>query len=432
MYVSRVAAFFVLTLFAAPAWAGLVENHFPGKTEATVVTEFEAGLSAFLTARLKDTGVVLRMYAPVAKNVEVHVQLTSVEGEKTVWTTLVNAGWLKEQCEYALEPFGKTYTIEIAKIPPAEVATWFSAKTRMASEVVACACWLANKGELWLANGEVANLAAHKTDLKKDVEEWLAAKNGWTLPSEGLNVVATHDLKHNEDGELLLTKEASAAWFKKLDEECKDAFKVLEKLQGSDVKSKPGNRKNSPGMRLAILQKYVDRFGKKYAGTAFMAKKGTKDLQLIADAVKADLEWLETEKYKAERKGIEKDWAGASKHYETLQRADPLDPDLLLSTAYAFHMTAKVTDGARKSEDPAAAKKAAMYYEDLILIYPTSLGYRNHAGVNWLACGEKTKAKEHHEEVVRRIDEKATAKKELTENERQNREFAEGQLKLIN
>jgi hypothetical protein len=430
MYVSRVAVL-IAVLCASPAWAGLVENHFEGKTEAAVASEFEAGLGAFLTTRLKDTGTVLRMYAPVAKNVEVYVQLMSVEGDKTIWMTLVNAGWLKEQCVYAMEPLGKTYTFETVDIPPAEVATWFTAKNRMPAEMVACACWLASKGELWLANGEMANLAAHKTDLKKDIEDWLAAKNGWTLPAEGLSVVATHDLKHSEDGELLLTKEASAAWFKKLDEECKVAFKVLEKLQGNDVKSKPGYRKNSPGLRLAILQKYVERFVKAYKGTAFMGKKGAKDVQLIADAIAADLKWIEDEKYKAERKGIEKDWAGASKHYETLQRADPLDPDLLFDTAVAFHNSAKVTDGARKCEDPAAAKKAALYYEDLILIYPASLGYRNHAGVNWLACGENAKAREHHEEVVRRVEEKATAKKELTENERQNREFAEGQLKLI-
>jgi hypothetical protein len=427
MYVSRVVAFLFLTLFAAPTWAGLVENHFPGKTEATVAAEFEAGLSAFLTARLKDTGLFVRMLAPVTKTVEVHVQLTAVNGNETVWMTLVNAGWLKDTCEYSLEPFGKTYTFEIADIPPAEVATWFTAKSRTAAEMVACACWLASKGELWLANGEVSDLAAHNTDLKKDVAEWLAARNGWTLPSEGLDTVATHSLKHNEDGALLLTKEATAAWFKLLDEECKAAFKELQKLQGNDVKSKPGLRKNSPGMRLVILQKYVERFAKAYAGTAFMGKKGAKDVQLIADAIKADLEWIETEKYKAERKGIDKDWAGASKHYESLQRADPLNPDLLMDTAVAFYNAAKVTDGGRKAEDPAAAKRAALLYEELILIYPTQLGYRNHAGLNWLAAGEKSKAKEHHEEVMRRTE----GKKELSKGEDDNRKFAQKQLDLI-
>lgn len=422
----RVAAVLVMLFAASPVWAGLIERYFPGKSEAEVATEFEAGLSGFLATRLREPAIFVRMYAPVAKNVEVYVQLKSVEGERIKWTTLVNTGWLKDTTEYALEPHGKDYTFDVAELPPAEVATWFGAKGRTAGEIVGCACWLAAKGELWLANGRLAALAAVLIDARKDVQAWLAEKNGWTVPAEGLLTVETHDLKHNENGTLLVSAEGKTAWFQKLDEEVKDAFKALQKLQGNDVKSKPGLRKGSPKVRLDILLKHTERFALTYAGTDFMAKKGAKDVQAIIDAIKADLEWIETEKFKAQRKGIEDDWAGAAKHYDQLVRADPLNPDLLLATGEAFGKAAKIKDAGRKAADPAAAKRSAVLFEDLIAVYPQMLGYYNNAGLGWQAAGEKSKARQHYEEVLRRTD-----KKELKDTEKSNREFAEKQLELV-
>ena len=52
----RVAAFVLAALLAAPCWAGLVENHFECKDEATVAAEFEAGLEMVRQA-LRSYGV---------------------------------------------------------------------------------------------------------------------------------------------------------------------------------------------------------------------------------------------------------------------------------------------------------------------------------------------------------------------------------------
>ncbi|MCA8917031.1 MAG: hypothetical protein KDB90_16700 [Planctomycetes bacterium] len=434
MQLLRPATLLLIALLAAPAWAELVEAHFPGKSEDAVASEFEAGLSAWLQARMKEP-TKPQMYTVDGKT-EVFVELTAIDGVNTTWMTLVRIGWISDTNRYGWGPYGKEYKLELSEIPPREVAGWFVPKYRSPQEIVALACWLASKGELLEANAKVAGLAAVKEEVKKDAQAWIAAKNGWTVPAEGLEVVATHDLERNEDGVLFLTKAAAADRLKELDKEAKKAFKELEKLQGMDVKSKPGMRKNSPGLRLVILQDYVDRFERRYAGTSFIDKKGTKeDLEAIRAAIKADMEYVETEKYKAERAGIDGDWAAAAAAYETLLRVDPLNPDLVLSTAEAFSKAAKITDGARRAEDPASAKRAALLYERLLEIYPRALGFHNHAGVNWLAAGSdskvasdgKKRAKEHHEEVIRRTDNRS----DLSESEKSNREYAEGQLKLI-
>jgi hypothetical protein len=416
----------LLLCAAAPAFAGLVERYYPGKTEAEVVSEFETGLPTFLSNRLKDPGIHVRMYTPVTKNIEVHVQLMSVDGVNTTWMTLVNYTWLKDTREYVLKPSGKDYTYKTLEIPKSEVMNWFAHTGRTPAELVGCACWFAARGEPWLANECASAVAALTADLKAEVEAWLAEKNGWTVPKDGLISIPTYAMKHKRDGSILLTAEAKAAWLKKLDTEAKEEFKNLQKLQGNDVKSKPGSRKGSPGLRLELLAKEIEGFAKAYAGTTFMDKKGAKDVQALADAVKADIEWVETEKYKAERKGIDKDWPGAAKHYEEVWRADPLNPEILYPTAQAYSRAAKLTDGARKCEDPAAAKRAAALFEELLTIYPLSLGARNYAGDAWLSVGEKSKAREFYEAVVR-----MTEKKDLEENEKLNRDYAEGQLKLI-
>lgn len=421
----------LLALFAAPLWAGLVETHFPGKSETDVAAEFEAGLPKMLTAGLTEVAKP-RMYALVNK-VEVYVQLTAVDGDQTTWTTLVPTGWFADKAEYAYDVYGKDYKFKISELPPEGVAFWLSPKGRTPAQIVSLACWLAGKGKPMLANAELAALVPldgrekEREALKKEIDEWLCAKLGWSAPG-GLETIATHDLEHNEDGWLLLTKELAAEHYKNLDKEAKKAFKDLEKLQGGDVKSKPGQRKASPGMRLAILEKYIERWERRYTGTAFMAKKNAKeDLEALLEAVKADIAWVEAEKFKADRFGIEGDWASAGKAYDTLVRADPLNPDILAAAAEAWSKAAKITDGGRKAEDPSAAKRAATLYEQLLAIFPKALGYHNHAGLNWLAAGDKGRAKEHHEEVIRRTD----GIKEMSESDQKNRDFAEGQLKLI-
>ena len=434
MQLARPVALLLIAIVAAPAWAGLVETVHPDKTEEAVANEFEAGLSAWLQARMKEP-IKPRIYLADGKN-EVYVELTKIEGDTTTWTTLVRTGWFKDTSSYAWDPFGRDYKLDLDAIPARQISDLFVAKHRVPQEMVGAACWLAGKGELMLANAKVAGMCAIKADLTAEGQAWIAAKNGWTVPAEGLLVVESIDLEHGVDEVLFLTKAAAAERLKDLDKEAKKAFKDLEKLQGGDLKSKPGYRKNSPGMRLVMLEVYVDRFEKCHAGTGFIEKKGTKeDLQDIRAAIKADLDYVETEKYKAERLGIDGDWSGAAKAYDVLLRVDPHNPDLILETAQAFGKAAKVTDGGRRAEDASAAKRAAELYEDLLVVYPRALGYHNYAGLNWLAAGSdskvssdgKKRAREHHEEVLRRTDNRT----DLSESDKQNREFAEGQLKLI-
>jgi tetratricopeptide (TPR) repeat protein len=413
-------------LLGAPLHAGLIDKHFEGKTDTEVAAEFEATLGTFLQARLQDP-MKPRMWHTIGKD-PVWLELIEVKGDSGTWQTLVQHGWYKDLNRYAFEPFGKTYTFKHAEVPAADVLSWFSAKYRLPQEMVGLACWFAGRGALTEANHALSDLATVKTDQRADVEAWLCAKYGWSAPKDGLTEVPTYDLMRYREGMLLLNKEAAAEHYSTLDKEAKKVFKDLEKLQGGDVKSKPGLRRGQPTMRLATLREYVDLWATRYAGTDFIDKKGTqRDLDALRAAIDADLEWIKTESYRAERLGIENDWAGAAAAYDQMLRADPLNIALVEVTAQAYYKKAVVTDGARQAEDKDAAKRAAQLYERAIEIYPKSLAFRNHAGVNWLASGDAKKAKAHHQEVMRRTE----GRDDLNENEQGHRSFAKGQLDLI-
>lgn len=422
----RLGAVLIAALLCTPAFAGLVETHFPGKSESEVAAEFEAGLGAFLEARLKEE-IKPRIWHDAGRE-RVWLQVTAVSGNESTWQTLArNGAWYPDLNRYVWVPYGKSYNFVSAEIPPAEVSGWYVSKHRTPQEMVAAACWMAHKGAMLEANQLLADLATHKTDMRAEVEAWLCAKNGWSAPKDGLQLVETFDLQRDRGARLLLTKAAADEHYKLLDKEAKKAFKDLEDLQGGDIKSKPGMRRGSPKMHLATLQDYAANFEKRYAGTAFLNKKGNKeDLADLQAAIAADIDWVNTEKFKAARQGIEKEWPDAAKSYDQILRADPYNLEIMQKTAEAWHMAAVVTDGARKAEDKEAARKAAVVYESMCDYFPAQLAYLNHAGVNWLAAGDAKKAKGYHEEVLRR-----TEGRELTENEKKNREFAEGQLKLI-
>lgn len=427
MHVLRTPAMLLIaSLCAAPAFANLVEKVFPGKSEEAVVTEFEASLSPLLATRLKDP-MKPRAHIMDGKK-EVFVELTAIEGEEGTWTELVPYAWYKEISEYAYTPYGKDYKIKTSDIPAKSVATWYDAKRRPATEIVGLACWLATKEQLWLANAKLATFAQSKKDFKADVDAWLCTKHGWTAPTEGLEAVATTDMATGDDGFLYMTAEAKAEYMKDLEDEADDAFDLLEEWQGGDLKSKPGARKKPPTMRLDMLVVRIERYKRAYASTEFIEKKNTKrDLAAMTEAVKGDMEYIEAAKFKAEREGIDGDWKTAAQSYDNLLRLDPANPDMITVTAEAYSKAAEITDGGRKAAEPSAAARAAGLYEQLIELYPKALAFHNHAGVNWLASGNKKKAKAHHEEVITRTDDRT----DLTENEQKNREYAEGQLKLM-
>lgn len=419
------ALLILATLAAAPAFANLVEKAFPGKSEDAVAAEFEAGVAEYLAARLKDP-TKPRAYLLEGKH-EVFVELiTEKEGEGT-WQALVPYAWYPEKVEYAYAPFGKEFKLKHAEVPPRSVAGWYDPTRCTPQQAVGLAAWLATKEALMVANAFLAGFAEAKKDFKPDVDAWLCEKNAWTLPEGGLESVPTLDLNTGEAGFLYLTKEAKTEYMKELEDSAKDDFKDLEDRQGGDLKSKPGYRKKSPTMRLDMLEKRIERYQLAYAETDFIKKKGTqKDLEAMLEAVKGDQEFIATAKFKAERQGIDGDWPAAARSYGDLLRLDPMNPDLLTISAEAYQKAAEISDAGLKAADPKAAAQAASMYERLIEIFPRALAYHNFAGLNWLAAGDKKKAKMHHEVVIARTDNRA----DLTENEKKNREYAETQLKV--
>ena len=426
MRVCRLTALLLIAaLGSAPAFANLAEKIFPGKTEDAVAAEFEAGLPAYLAAQLKEP-VKPRAHIEDGKH-DVYVELTELNEDESTWQTLVVYAWYPEKTEYAYTPYGKSYKLKISEMPAASVAGWYDAARRPVNEVVGLAFWLAGKKEFRLANAVLATFGEAKKDLKPEIDAWLCEKNGWTLPKDGLEAVATMNIDSGEAGFLYFTPEARSAYVDELDDQAKDMFKDLEGRQGGDTKSKPGYRKRPPTMRLDMLQKRIERYRQAYAGTDFIEKKSNeKKLAALEEAVAGDLKYIETEKFKAERLGIDGDWLAAAKAYDALLRLNPHDPDLITATAEAYNKGAVVSDGGRKAEEPSAAGRAAVLYEELIEIFPKALAYHNFAGLNWLASGDKKRAKNHHEEVIRRTDDR----KDLSENEKKNRDYAENQLKM--
>ncbi|MCC6464016.1 MAG: hypothetical protein IT463_01600 [Planctomycetes bacterium] len=412
------------SLLAPSLLAGLVETHFPGKAEADVAKDFEAGIGAFLQAALKDT-TRPRLRMDYNKK-PIFVELSEVKSNELTWATLARSGWYADRLEYSWSPHEPVVKLKFNDIPPACVAEWFKAPNRTPAEVVGVCVWLANKKELWTANALLAGLAKLQTSLKKEVDEWLVAKHGWTLPEGGLTEASTTNLESGEEGFLLLTTEAATERLKTLDKQAKDALKDLQLKQGEDVKSKPGQRKGTPKVRLDVLLVRVGRFEKAFAGTATAGNSKTKKtLEELTAAIKADLEHIENARNKADRMAIDGDAEGCARAYVPLVRCDPQNPDLLAKAADACSKGAGITNNGTSCEKKDLALQAAVYWEAVLDIYTAQLGLHNHAGLNFMAGGDKARAKQHFDEVLRRTE----GKKELSDTEKQNRDYAEARLK---
>lgn len=412
------------SLLAPSLLAGLVETHFAGKAEAEVAKDFEAGIGTFLQAAMKEaTRPRLRMDY---NKKPIFVELAEVKSNELVWATLARSGWYADKLEYSWSPHEPSVKLKFSDIPPACVAEWFKAPSRTPAEVVGACAWLAGKKDLWSANALLAGLAKRQESLKKEADEWLAAKHGWTLPEGGLSETATTNLDSGEEGFLLLTPEAAAERLKTLDKQAKEALKDLQLKQGEDIKSKPGQRKGTPKVRLDVLLARVGRFSKAFAGTATADNNKTKKtLEELTAAIKADLEHVENARNKADRMAIDGDDEGCARAYVALVRCDPQNPDLLAKAADACNKGAVITNNGTGCEKKDLALQAAVYWEAVLEIYAAQLGLHNHAGLNFMAGGDKARAKQHFDEVLRRTE----GKKELSDTEKQNRDYAEARLK---
>jgi len=416
----------LLALAIEPLHADLIERCFPGKTEADVVQAFEPGLPAFLAARLKEVEKP-RIRIEQARR-KLNLELVQIKEDGLEFAELVRYGWYKDKLLYSFQPGDSKLTLKLADIPPAQVAAWFNTKYRSPVETVGLAAWLASKDELVAANAKLAELMEDQRaePIRADIKAWLAAKHGWPEGSEP-DLVKTHDLRENADGRLLLPAAQAAERLKQLDKDAADMLKELRALQGGDVRSAAGARRNSPGIRLDVLKSRLERFPAAYAGTVTAEHKNTrKTLDELLAAVNADMGWIEIQGFKADRLGIEKDLAGCADAWMTILRADPRNPELISKVATAQYEAAGVRDNGIKSEKPERAIKSAELWEKMLEIYPLLLMARNYAGLNYMAAGRKDKAKAHFEEVLRR-----TEGRELAETEQKNREFAEARMKSL-
>ncbi|MBX3458847.1 MAG: hypothetical protein KF696_02640 [Planctomycetes bacterium] len=436
------AVFLFAAPFLAPLSAGLLDS-FGGKSEADIAADFEAAMPKFLEGKVAEgePDRKARMhYTPRGTKTELFVQCIEVKGEKSRWQDLVTTqSWYPDRLEYMLAPHGAIHEVETLKLPAECVAGWYSMRNgQTVQDMIALAVWAAQRNELMVANAVLAGVAQRQQDRRADIEAWLCTKLGWSAPKDGLLLVETHDLEHNIDGALLLTPQAAADRIKNLEKEAGEALKQLELMQGGDVKSKPGRRRGAkgPSMRLDQLANYCERYKKAYAGTKFIeGKKNLEKLEKIIETVKADLDYVNTEKFKAERLGIDNDLKGCADAWIRLKEIDPYNPEVLVKAGEACSKAAVITDGARKAENPDYAYWAAQTYDDLIRLFPLQIAYYNHAGVNWLAASSgkysdgKKNAKQRHEHVVKTIEAKPADQR--VENDTKNLEFAKRQLDLI-
>lgn len=416
----------LLAALALPAGlcADLLTRYFPNKTEADVAKDFETNLPNFLKDRLKDPEKP-RIKHTVSKQV-VWLELREVTDAELVWVQLERNGLYTETFTFGYAPGETIVKLKLADIPPASIAAMRSMdyRFRTPEDMIGLAFWLASKDDLASANYELAPMTVKTPLIKPDIEAWLIAKYGWAAGS-ALEQVAVHDLEENIDGTLLLTKEAAAQRLKDLDKQAKEMLKALQAAQGGDLKGKPGARKNSPTMRLDHLKSRIERYGKAYGGTATAENKATKKaLEELLAAVKADLEWVENQGYKADRLGIDGDLQACADMWLVILRADAASFQTIQKAADACTKAAGLLDNGRKCENKDRAIKAAQLWEEYSKHQPLYLAPYNNAGLNYMAAGEKAKAKACFEEVLRR-----TNKKEIPEGEKAHRDYAEARLK---
>jgi hypothetical protein len=420
------AACLVLVLLGGALQAEIL-NKIEGKeSEAEVIAAFEKGLSEFVAARIPESRPPRAMLTEGRR--EVFCQLVEVKGETTVWQELVAHGWLPESTNYNFIPHGPKYARETLKLPPATVADWFIVRFRLPEEILSLAIWLAHKGELTIANAKLAELAFTRTELREEVEAWLCAKHGWTRPESGLEIVNGYDFARDAETWQLLTPEARQARLRELEREADQTYRWLEDLQGKDVRSRPGQRRAMPQMRLDMLMKRVRNFEKAFAGTRWLENRRNKErLDKLAEVIQADLDFVTEESPKAERAAIDKNWELAAQHWNILWRTDPHNVHVILKTAAAYYQAAQISEGGRRAENREHAARAAELYISATRVYPLVTGYYNSAGTSLLATGDRRRAREMYEMVKTLTD----GREDLSEADQTARTFALTQLEVL-
>ncbi|HRJ77416.1 MAG: hypothetical protein HPKKFMNG_00540 [Planctomycetes bacterium] len=417
---TRALMLLALVLAASCAHAGLVETHFPGKTEEALAKEFEAGLNKMMEPRLKDPAP-LRLALPRGKET-IYCQLDSIDAATSTWVALAKSGFDGESRQVIWTATGVKHKVKPADLPPSGVAAWFDVPRCRPEVVVQVAIWLFGRKQPDLANAKLAHLSKTASNLRGEIEDYLCAKQAWTKPQGGLVLVDTCDIESGVEGFLLLPPELQTTRLNELEKQAKTVLKELDAARGDD-RGAFGTRKKAPTLALHVLRDRYSRFEKAFKGTT--TGSSTRILEKVKESlasVESDLKVISENRLRAEKLIIDEKFKEAAEIFDALFRGDPHNFELMQLCAINYWRAAGIKDGGNKCEYPDLMKRALSFYEGLLREFPRALSAMNYSGTCHQALGNKDKAKAFYNEVLKQADK---------EREKANREFAQKQLASI-
>jgi tetratricopeptide (TPR) repeat protein len=411
----------ILTSAASLSASALVDRYYAGKKEEDICKEFlkklPESMKAWVATKAPPRATL------VVNKIKVYAELCEVQGkgDTNIWGELVKKTWYTNSSGalFMLNDAPNTrFRIKNTDVPAADVGGWFDGKRDDPALLVGLCVWLARNNELTVANQRLTELVNEKKDLRADVEAWLCEKYKWTLPEQGLRMIAVRELAAAKGYGLLLTEEAHKEHLSKLDTKAKEALANLVAARG-DTQGELGTRKKAPTERLDELSNRCDRFAECFRDTpAVNDIEQMKMLEKLKASLDADLEVVKNIFDNAEGY-LKQDPGQAAKSYDKLTKADPMNPTWRSRLAYAYHLEGGLHfDGG--CNDAKSMKLAADLYKTLCEEFPLNGNLFTFAGASYYATGERDRAKKYLERAV-----------VLTEAGDSERDFAERLLKNL-
>lgn len=411
----------ILTSAATLNASALVDRYYAGKKEEDICKEFLKKLPDNMKAWLATKNPPRATL--VVNKIKVYSELCEVQGkgDTNVWGELVRKSWFTNAAGalWALNDAPNTrFRIKNVDVPVSDVGGWFDGHRDGPELIVALCVWLAKNNELGVANQRLTELVSENKDLRADVEAWLCEKYKWTLPEQGLRIIAVRDLAALKGYGLLLTEDAHKEHLAKLDTKAKEALANLQASRG-DSEGELGSRKKAPTERLDELKNRCERFAECFRDTATVADEAEmKKLEKLLASLNADLELIKSLAESAEG-SLDQDPALAAKNYSRLVKADPVNPNWRQRMAYAYFKDGGLRwDGT--CNNAKSMKLSADLYKPLCEEYPLNGNLFTFAGASFYATGERDKAKKYLERAVA-----------LLEDGSSDKDFAERLLKNL-
>ncbi len=259
----------ILTSAAALNASALVDRYYAGKKEEDICKEFLKKLPESMKAWVATKNAPRATL--VVNKIKVYSELCEVQGkgDTNIWGELVKKSWFLNAAgaQWGLNDAPNTrFRIKNTDVPVADVGSWFDGKRDDPALLVALCVWLAKNNELNVANQRLTELVNEKKDLRPDVEAWLCEKYKWTLPEQGLRMIAVRELAATKGYGLLVTEEAHKEHLTKLDTKAKEALANMLAARG-DAEGELGTRKKAPTERLDELKNRCERFAECFRDT---------------------------------------------------------------------------------------------------------------------------------------------------------------------